>query len=228
MADENDTTNTTTPEELAKEKAAAEKRAADAEKRTKTLEEAEAKRREEEDRQRRDAEMKTLDDAKRTIADLEKREKEAQKRADQLQADAMERINARFEKLPKDVREKIAPFKDHLPVAQWEQMIDMEGGRSADNSGGGDPTPNPRGGGRRSHKQAGAPRDLHPRSIEILDDIGEDYELARHLIDVEKDPENPGNARFVYPQKKLRKHLKERSLRPLLLTEENRRKIFGA
>lgn len=210
----------------------AEKRAAAAEKRAAELEAKERKRVEDEESRKREAAIKTTDDAKAAAADAERRAKEATKRAEAAEKRIRERIDKRFETLESSTRERIAKYRDRLSIEDWETMVEEEaermapGGGDDDNPIAGAPPAQPAGAGRRNHARDG--RELHPKSQEILDTLGIDTEPARKAIVV--DTEREGGVvrgRFVYPQTKLRKMIRERALMGPLLSDDERRKLLG-
>lgn len=217
---------------------AAEKRAAEAEKRAAKLEEDERKRTAAAEKAKRDSEVKSVDDAKRALEAAEKRAAELEERAKAAEDRIRKRIESRFEQLPAETRERIASFRDAMPIDGWERLVEMELERSvalgggASDAGDGDggqnvvPPVSAAGVGRRAHKREG--RELHPKSVEILEALGQDTDLARKVITVQRETEGGvTRGRFVYPEGLLKKHLRERALAPVLMTEENRRKIFG-
>lgn len=237
MSDDTTATNTTATDDKQPTLpgvAAAEKRAAAAEKRAAELEDRERKRQAAADKAKRDSDIKSVDDAKRVAAEAEERERKAIARAEAAEKRIRDRIDARFQKLPDDVRKTIGEFQDTLSIDQWEKMVDMEYGRMGnanptddDTPTGGAPPAAPAGAGRRNHAADG--RDLHPKTREILEQLGVDDHVARKVIVAETETEGGvRKARFVYPPLKLKKHIRERSLAPTLLTEENRRKIIDS
>jgi len=213
---------------------AAEKRAKDAEDRAAKLEAEEKKRQDVASKAKRDAEVKSLDEAKRALDEAEHRAAEAERRAKEADDRIRQRIDSRFERLPADQRERLAIFREAMPLDKWEALVDMEIERTATSDANSDsgeatglPPASPAGVGRRVHKKDG--RELHPKTVEILDALGQDGDLARKVIQVETEVEGgTKKGRFIYPQGLLKKHLRERALAPILMTEENRRKIYGS
>jgi hypothetical protein len=206
---------------------AAEERARKAEERAKQAEDKARKQEEAERRKKRDEGLKDLDAAKQALADAERREQEAIKRAEEAETRYRSRIEARVATLPKDVQDRLGEFKDALSADKWEKLVDMEFERvgAADVEGEGIP---PAGtmGGRRHHPSADG-RKLHPKSVEILAELGVDTTAAKTVLDAVV--ENEGGqrkGRFVYPQQLLKKQLKARAAEPQQLTIENYNRIF--
>ena len=213
---------------------AAEKRAKEAEERAAKLESEERKRQDALTKAKRDAEVKSLDDAKRALEEAERRAAEAEQRAKEAEDRIRKRIDARFEQLPAEHRERLSSFREAMPLDKWEALVDMELERTpatGDSTGetgtsAGIPPASPAGVGRRVHKREG--RELHPKTVEILDALGQDPSLSQRVLQVETEKEGGViRGRFIYPQGLLKKHLRERALAPTLMTEENRRKIYG-
>lgn len=230
MSDESKTTEETTAQQtLPGMESEAAKRAAAAEKRAAELEDRERKRVAAEEKRKRDAEVKTVDEAKKLAAEAEAREQAALQRAEAAEKRIRDRIDERYKKLPDDVRKTIAEFKDSLSLEQWERMVDLESSRMPSHDEEpmpGSPPALPAGAGRRNHARDG--RELHPKTAEILEALGVDGEPARKVLDAQTEVEGGvKRARFVYPPAKLKAHLRERALKPVLLSEENRRKILG-
>jgi hypothetical protein len=207
----------------------AEKRARDAEKRAKDLEAAAKKREADENAAKEAAKIKDLDDAKAKIEALQKREAEALKKAEELEARARQRVEKMAEGLPEDAQARVAKFKDKLSLADWSEMVEDEvargGGSSigADDTGDDFPQPaNP--GGRRNPKDM---NQLHPKTEEILDNLGQDLRVARELVTKVRDPGDKWKARHVYPVKGLVNTLKERVMQPTRMNEENLKAVIA-
>lgn len=215
---------------------AAEARAKAAETKAAKLEDEERKRQAAADKAKRDADVRSVDDAKRALEEAEKRAADFESRAKAAEDRIRQRIDKRFEQLPSETRERIATFRDAMPLEQWERLVDMElertpaegstDGGTTSSSGSVVPPVSAAGVGRRAHSATG--RELHPKTIEILDALGQGSDLAKKVLQVDREVEGGvTRGRFVYPQGLLKKHLRERALAPVLMTEENRRKIFG-
>jgi len=216
---------------------AAEARVKAAEAKAAKLEEEERKRQAAADKAKRDADVKSIDDAKRALEDAEKRAADFESRAKAAEDRIRKRIDSRYERLPAETRERIATFRESLPLEQWEKLVDMELERApTESSDAGDasvasngnivPPVSTAGAGRRVHSRDG--RELHPKTVEILEALGQGTDLAKKVLTVQREVEGGiTRGRFVYPQGLLKKHLRERALAPVLMTEENRRKIFG-
>ena len=219
-------------DDAAKKAADAEKRAKDAERRAEAAEKREQERKEKEEADERNRSIKTTEDAKKAAADAEKRAKDAERRAEAAEKRIRDRIDERFQTLDSETRTKLEPFRSDLSIDRWEQLVDLEvsrmgGNRDTDDSNrGGTPPAQPAGAGRRNHGKDG--RELHPKSVEILDELGVETDAARKVLEVETETEGGvKRGRFVYPPKKLKKHLKERALKPVLMDDETRRKMLG-
>lgn len=217
MSEENTQTQTTGNAE-------AERRAAAAEAENARLKQEEKRRLDDEAKRKREQDEGSLSEAKR-LAD------EATRKAEQLEAQNKElrdrfiaQTNEKLAELPEEDRKRVEKYREKLSIRDFDELVTDElGKRQA--SGTGTPPPPAVGQVTRVQNRTADGRPLEAKTMEILDDLGIDPSAGRKSLAVESDGKSH---RFVFPPRDLARFMRERALKPVLLTKENMDKLIGS
>lgn len=178
---------------------------------------------------KKDADLKTSDDSKRAMEAAEKREKDALGKLKAYEDKQRTRITESMKGLDDATKKRLGSLGEKVDLDEWESWVSAEVARSGDGAPAGDgtvvapPVTNPS---RGTKMAVDGKRDLPPRAMEILDDIGVDADASRSLTKVIKSDET-GKEIIVFPKKLLIKKIKERAQQPRRLTKENADKLYS-
>jgi hypothetical protein len=163
-------------------------------------------------------EGENMADNNNDIAAAQEDAKAAREKLAAYEAKERARVESKLALLPEESRERVKKLGDKLELADWADFVDAEVSR-ANNDDAMPPMFTP--GARRGRGDDGI-RQLHPKSEEILDQLGVDTGAGRAASVVKE-----GNSgKFFVPPTSLVRILKSRITQPTRMNAENLEKVL--